>query len=447
VRQLETLCRERGLIPQSQKFEILQTKSVKDALGSLPSLGDPDEERLEKLFGMSVSKAERTFDASLDKLRPRHIADKSRAKYVLFRGPPSGKIRRQVLKLLPRHPEYIDAFIFYLKNFRRSPKLIEICSNCAIKTPFDYVAGEMLNFLANKVKRPEARALLTLALRIAGDKQAGISAKCGALTFLCKCEELDLGRYSRFVYYQPGFVQALVMKVLPPSALTDPRAASMAHGESIEAGLAYVSRLIGDGIPLAHAGVDPMRCKSQIRHMLAALGVSPRLGMMADPVSEVIHRRYRCGSELVWRALFDQEYGHAVQQLTRAEALFDMGRSEWLNYQDSFNHALFLALQRHLNRLSLPGACKTINSAGHLVKYGLMLTAPHPFAVAQPNIAAAFDGCHRRRNKLPSSHPYDEKTQTRTKTLTKKEQTNLVSNLKAAYRQVVRVCMVNSIIN
>src|SRR5208282_4198234 len=124
-----------------------------------------------------------------------------------------------------------------------------------------------------------------------------------------------------------------------------------------------------------------------------------------------------------------------------------MGRSEWLNYQDSFNNALSLAIQRHLNRLALPGACKTISSSGHLVKYGSMLTSPHPFAAARSRIASAFDACHRRRNRLPSSHPYDERTQTRTKPLGKKEQTALLVKLRPAYRDVVQLCTDNSILN
>jgi hypothetical protein len=76
-----------------------------------------------------------------------------------------------------------------------------------------------------------------------------------------------------------------------------------------------------------------------------------------------------------------------------------------------------------------------------------MLSTPHPFATARPDIAAPFDACHRRRNKLPSSHPYDEKTLSRTKSLAKREQSKLVDSLKTAYRAAVRLCVANSIFN
>jgi len=441
VRQLEALCRERGLIPQSQKFEILQTSSVNDALGSLPSLGDPDADQASNIFGIQKAEAEKIFTASLGG-RPKRIRDKSKARYVLFRAPASTKIRNHVLQLLPRHPEHIDAFAFYLRKFRRSPRLLRICSDSAKKTPFDYVAGELLQLLAGAIRRrADAKPLVDLAVRLAKDKQAGTSAKFGAIVFLCKCQELGLGNYSRFVFWQPGFVQALSMKSLPLSTLTDTRAKSFAHRTSVEAGLAFVSRIAAERISLASAGVDPQQTPSQIQHLLAALGISPGPAGTADPVAEILNKRYGCGADPVWRGLFGVEYGHAVQQMKRAEALFDMGRSEWLNYQNSFNHALFLALQIHLNRLGLPGACKTVGGDGSLVKYGSMLKAPHPFPVAEPLIAGPFGACNKRRNELPSSHPYDEKTQVRTKPLKRKEQADLVKAMGGAYRRIVALCV------
>ena len=447
VRQLEALCRERGLIPQSQKFEVLQTGTVKEALGSLPSLGDPDGDHATNIYGIKKTEAEKIFSVSLGG-RPKHIRDKSRARYVLFRAPASTKIRNHVLRLLPRHPEHIDAFTFYLRKFRRTRKLIEICTQSAKKSPFDYVAGELLQLLAQAVRRrADAKPLVDLAVRLAKDKQAGISAKWGAIVFLCKCQELGLGNYSRFVFWQPGFVQALAMRSLPMVTLTDTRAKGFTQRTSVEAGLAFVSRVVSERISLTTAGIDAQHSPSQIQHLLASLGISPRLAGTADPVAELLNKRYGCGANPIWRAVFGGEYGHSVQQLKRAEALYDMGRSEWLNYQNSFNHALFLALQKHLNRLTLPGACKTVGGDGSLVKYGSMLRAPHPFCVAEPAIAAAFGLCNKRRNELPSSHPYDEKTRLRAKPLKKKEQAGLVKNLGPAYQRIIALCLAHGIQN
>jgi len=446
VRQLEILCRDRGLIPQGQKFEILQTKSVKEALGSLPSLGDPDDDVASTTSDLDRTEAEKIFSESLQG-RPRRIAAKTRARYVLYRAPASTKIRNLVIKLLPKSPEHIDALIYYLRFFRRSKRLNKICSQYALSSPFDYVKGELLHFLSSRVTRSEASPLVQLAVGIAKDKSSGVSAKWGAVVFLCKCEELGLGQYSRFVFGQPGFVQALSINTVPETTLLSPRAKSFFQNQSVEAGLAYVSRLANEAIPLSSIGVATSQMPSQVQHVLAALGISPRPALTADPIAEQLHKRYSCGADQVWRAFFGAKYGHAVQQLKRAEALYDMGKSEWLNYQNSFNNALFLALQTHLNRLMLPGACKTVGRDGRLVKYGNLIDSAQIFSRSHPDIASAFSAANTRRNKLPSSHPYDEKTQARTRALRKGEQRKLVTKLSNAYEQVIKLCILNKIVN
>ena len=47
---LEQQCRERGLIPQSSKFEIRKLKSVEDALGMLPSIPPVDKQDTTEVF-------------------------------------------------------------------------------------------------------------------------------------------------------------------------------------------------------------------------------------------------------------------------------------------------------------------------------------------------------------------------------------------------------------
>jgi hypothetical protein len=82
------------------------------------------------------------------------------------------------------------------------------------------------------------------------------------------------------------------------------------------------------------------------------------------PIDEEMAKSRGVPKTPVCRALFGGEYSHALAQLKQSEKLFDMGRSQWLNYQNSFNHAAFLALQNHLNRLGLSGASKIRDKHG-----------------------------------------------------------------------------------
>jgi hypothetical protein len=347
---------------------------------------------------------------------------------------------------MPRHPEQIEAIVSYLRQFKRSRRLMDACL-CYLKAvPYRFVRGELFHLVAGIANKQDCRRVLDDAVAIAKDSSAGVTAKWGALVFLCKCEELGLGRYSRFVLGQPALVQALTIPCLPPGTLFSGKAVkAFLARKALEPGLAFAEQLIVRRRTLASLGVVEGELPSQVRNVLFELGVIPGKPSAVDPMAEILSRRYGIPKEPVWRALFAGEYLHALQELTQAEKLFDMGRSQWLNYQNSFNHAAFLALQEHLNRLGLPGACRTKNKIGELIKYGTMLDGSHPFGTACPTIAGAFRAANSRRNKLDSSHPYDEKTGSRNSPLKRREQGTLVGRLASAYSDVLKLCLTHGI--
>ena len=444
VRELEILCRDRGLIPQGKKFAITQVSSPREALGALPSI-PPSNDPSGRVVPLSVSRAEQLFDTATSG-RPKRIEDKTRARFVLFRGPPSPRLRAKVLKLMSRHPEHIDAIVHYLKQFKRSNSLVRACIQYLKATPYRYVRGELFQLLAPLVTAGECRLILDEALAIAKDPAAGVSAKWGAIVLLCRAEEIGIGRYSRFVLGQPGLVQALAIPTVPTTTLFSPQAIKqLLERTAVEPGLALCDQIVRHRQTLASLGVSEAGIPSQVRHVLFELGVIPGKPSGADPMAEILHKRYGSPNDPVWRALFGGEYLHALQQLTQAEKLFAMGRSQWLNYQNSFNNALLLALQIHFNRLALPGACKTTDRTGKLIKFGVILDPRHPFAVAHPLIAGPLRAANDRRNKLPSSHPYDEKTGVRNRALGRREQDAITGRLSQCYTEVVRLCVLHKI--
>lgn len=444
VQKLEGLCRDRGLIPQGKKFAIVELKSRQDALGTLPSIPSGGGKSQPTPL-MTEAQALKHFRSAIGR-RPLRVTDKSRLRYVLFRGPASAKIRNWVLQLMPHHPEHTEAFAAYLRQFRRTKRMVKACIALLRFTPSPFVKGELLHLLAAWVTKVEARPLLSIAQDLVKKKDTGVAGQWGAMTFLCRAETLGLGCLSKAVLTQRGLVQSLVMPALPASTLFEP--ASMKkflERKAVEPGLAFAVEAMRHRKSFASLGVKKSALPSQVLNVFVELGMIPGPHATVDPMAELLHGRYRITKTPVWRTFFGSEYVHALQQLKQAEKLFHMGRSQWLNYQNSFNHAVFLALQRHLNRLGLPGACKTANKHGELVKFGTMLSGTHPFAVHRPVVASAFDAANRRRNKLDSSHPYDEKTGNRNAPLTKPDQTQLVTQLKAAFAEILAICVANRI--
>jgi hypothetical protein len=160
VQKLEALCRDRGLIPQGKKFAIVELKSRKDALGTLPSI--PTDGKTEPTPPMSETQAVKFFREATGS-RPLRVTDKSRLRYVLFRGPASGKIRKWVLQLMRHHPEHIEAFAVYLRQFRRSKITMQACVDLLRFTPSPFVKGELFHLLAAWVTKAEATRLLKIS--------------------------------------------------------------------------------------------------------------------------------------------------------------------------------------------------------------------------------------------------------------------------------------------
>lgn len=159
---LEQLCRERGLIPQSSKWGIRELKTPEDALGALPSI-PPNDGRQPYDLGMPTDQARQILVSSLNK-KHSLVADKSRFRFIMYRAPADAVILRHVLRLLPRHPEHIDAFMAYLCNYTRSRSATNaVISYLESGVPYTYVRGELYHLLARIATSRNLQRALSLA--------------------------------------------------------------------------------------------------------------------------------------------------------------------------------------------------------------------------------------------------------------------------------------------
>jgi len=327
VQKLEALCRDRGLIPQAKKFAVVELKSPQDARGTLASIPS-DEEALQS--SISTAQAEKLFREAIGG-RPLRVTDKSRVRYVLFRAPPSAKIRKWVLQLMQHHPEHIEQFAAYLQRFRRTNGAMKTCIDLLRFTPSSFVKGELFHVLAKWVTKEEAKKLLPIAKDLVKRKDTGVAGKWGAMRFLCRAEDLTLGNYASFVLTQPGLVQSLVMPDVPANQLFAPSfVANALERRSVEAGLAFAVEVARHRKTFDSLSVKETGLLSQVRNTFIELGMIPGPHTRVDPMAELLHTRYGIPKTPVWRAFFFGEHTHALAQLKQAEKLFDMGRSQWL---------------------------------------------------------------------------------------------------------------------
>ena len=203
VLKLEIECRERGLIPQVGKFAIHKVRSLEEARGMLPSLGEPKESNSPRI---APTTAERLLRPAIGG-RPLRVLDKTRLRYVLFRANRSSRIRRLVCLLVSRAPEHVDAFAAFLSQYEYHRTIRDCCLATLATTPYEYVAGEMWHLLAKFYATTGAftaavrRELLSKAIATLKDRHAGLAVKWGAAHFLSEAENTDRRRYTRFLRY------------------------------------------------------------------------------------------------------------------------------------------------------------------------------------------------------------------------------------------------------
>ena len=258
--------------------------------------------------------------------------------------------------------------------------------------------------------------------------------KWGALHFLCVSEKIGGRRYSRFLKYQTPILQSLVAPALPRAAFqSDGVAASFLARSSIEPGLSICPKLHELDIEPRRFGLNATELPSQVQNTLRELGIIASTGGPVDPIAEILERRYGLAGNKSWQALLGSDYVHALGLLKQAEAAFGSGMSFWLACQNSFNHAIFIAVQRHLNATGHPGTCTVVGRNGQLVDFGVMLDPSGPFARQCPDVANCFRDMNTRRNHLPVSHPYEKKTRLQTRHLKAQERNKFVARLRTAY--------------
>lgn len=437
---LEQECRQRGLIPQSAKFDVRELKSPEDAMGSLPSIPPSDGQAAMEPF-MTAKEAKNILAMAIDG-KPLKIKDKARFRYVMYRAPADTQILNKVLLLLTRHPEHIDAFIAYFANFGKRPRIARAALEyLASGLPYSYVRGELWHVVARLAGPAEMQQGLPVARQDARKRSESVALSWGVMHFLMRCEAEGLARIGRRLAAEHPISRALLAPAFSDREFSKGgHAVTLLKGSLMEQ-LAGARALQKRGITLGVLGLRQSNLSPSCRSSLVSLGVVRRRqrGAERDWIAEGLVALYRCRDLRIWRKLLSTEYEHASQILVEARARFPGAYSEWLALQDSFNDIVVRQLFAFLKRKGLRGHSKTVRNDGRLVKYGILISTGGPFDIAYPNIATRFRRFHERRNKLPGSHPYDEKGGTKNRWLLKSERDSLVPDLKSSLDDICSI--------
>ena len=413
-------------------------------MGALPSI-TPMENREPSEPFMTAEEARNILATSLDG-RPLKIKDKTRFRYVMFRAPKDTEFLKTVLKLLPRYPEHIDAFVAYFTNFERRDAIVRAALDYLRDgIPYSHVRGELWHVVARLAGPKELQKSLPMAHQDARDRARCVSLSWGVMHFLMRCEEKGLARIGRRLSKEHETSRSLLAPIFRDKEFSSKgHAAALLRGKFMEQ-LAGARELQKRKITLNSLGLRQRDLPPSCNTALLSLGaIRRRHRTDKDYIREVLVRLYECNHSPIWPGLLGSEYEHALQILIEAEARFPGARSDWLALQDSFNDLVVRQFFEFLKNKSLNGHSKIVDRNGQLVRYGSLITAGSPFDTAYPSEAKMFRTMHDRRNGLPGSHPYSQKGGARNKWLDKNERDSFVSELKNTLDSIAAVVAQNS---
>lgn len=443
--QLELACRSHGLIPQGKKFEISEATSIDEVMGQLPSI--PPEGEGEEDQQMEVKEAELLMKEAIIG-RPLRVKDKSRLRYVLYRAPKSKKILTWVLKLIKRHPEHIDAFSHYISNFKSSRRIVRAVSEMLKSgVPYGYVRGELWHILARCKSRSDLDSILSEARSDAHKKNRCIAWNWGLIDFFISCCDNNLAQYKRLVQTAQPLSKTLLASRFDDHFFSTRKLASRMLSEgTLEEGISIALEMRKRGLYLAHFGLKNHHILPELQNILKGLGIIRRRNNLdRDYLGEKLSALFGIPNRIYWNCIFKDEYEHALQILLEAIGAFEINPSHWVQLQNSFNDSLVRLFISYLEIKKLPGVVKITERSGKLIKFGVIVQSGSSLDTNYPIITAAFRNANNRRNKLPASHPYDDKSGHQTKFLKHKERNKIRGELSNAYNKIVEVIDVNGI--
>ena len=438
---LEMECRRWSLIPQGSKFKVSYAKDVKEALGALPSIAestgrDPDETEMDEAAALAI------FGAAVGG-RPLRVTDKSRLRFVLYRSGASRTILNKVLKLLPVHPEHIDAFAAFLQNYSKSRQIVRHVTAMLKKGVLhDYVQGELWMLSARQARPDGLQVLLPVAIAQANRGNLSFSMQRALCVFFLSCRKVGL--YSSFhalrrVRSKSPYIQSLLVPYLLNEDYMKGGIASELCQQPLPApDMTLAEEIVARGLSPKQMGISTYRLSAEVKNVFQGLGlISGGSKPHFDQIGDILRTSYKLRPWRGWKTLLGPNYQHALQLLLTAENKFYSDRSGWLASQNSFNDAVFGAFQDVLNKEGLSGAMRRKGRNGKGVSFGVMLEAAAPFARHFPAMAMALRSTNDRRNSIPDSHPFEFKTGQKTTYLKVRERDSIKLDLSGVYREIM----------
>lgn len=423
--QLEQLCKEKGLVPQSSKFEIFKAESVEMAIGKRPSLTDDEKEYI---FG-NTEILKKEFKEAFNK----DSFDGSKIRYILKTYKKADVLIPIILSKFNDFYEYSEDFINYLENFvdSKGKEYISFFGEILLSRniPYGFVNAQIWNLLKKVADyEPIPLQLDLLANNRLGEK-IKYDEKYGILNYLSK-------NHGQSYYYNIGFEQSsifqeLTLKFLSLDLLNDYYAylafdqfekRSLVELNIIFQNAQFYLNLVNNTFFSKHMGLAKIPNKSNY-----------------EIIQYTLKDDYEIANKIDWKTFFGKDYPLASTLIYHAHLSKDINKTAWLNLTDSFNDILIRTFIELLKIKKLPSTQwpSTINRNSELIDIGNILKQTCHFTTVYSSLCSAFNILHVRRSADLLSHAKDKKTTKPNSFVSSREQGNLIKVYKPELEKLI----------
>ena len=437
ITKLDLLCKEKGLIPNLSKFKIKRFLEKDELMEVFPVWFSYNSNYPTKLLNLknAIKKIRQSINGNI-------VKDISKFKYTLNRSPNSIVIVRLLIQVLESNPGLAEEIFRYFREFPDSEEIFLFCRKLIISGfPYDYIIGASWEILATFNSFSFDRGLIDIAIDIRKNKTYGNYSRLGAGKYLLAAEKNGFGKYSSWVKFEPNHIQCAFLA--PYVDLTSDGGkevfSSFHRKSSADPGLGFLYSLFSQkGMNAKLPKIEENLHPTVENCYLAMNLISRRSRFIHNPIGKILQRRYNISNWMGWQQLFGSEYKHANSIISAADAQFDSDRSSWLGYIDSFCHIMFTQFQNLINQHGVNGAISLVNRNGDPITYGSLIRN-RTFSNGFPVLANKLEKIHTRRNKIPSSHPYDFRTQQKSMPLSHREFIILRNDFKIVLDEIINV--------
>lgn len=425
---LEKECKERGLIPQAKKYEIIKAKTIDEAIGKLPSLKGFEINEIKynpknsfKIFKKEIN--EGNFNS------PKVI-------YILKAGKKHKYILKWVLDNLITHPELADNFYQYLIQYSDDPQIGKLIYENGLSKPpvYEYTEGKYWDLLSYfEFDSKTQQCLLDHAISRLNSETHNYSLKLGLYKFLCS-ENSDL-IYSYMEKENSALIQMMIIPYLP--IIEDNYIKLLDCLMSIsyyEPGLIAVNDIISNNRFYMLRGMGCAE-KDQSCVIENSLGKQNQI----DGIGQILNKTYDITYCDKWKLLLLEDYEHANRLLFTACNSYHIDANAWINYKDSFNEILTRRFISLLNETRPEIKWPKINlDNGEVVVYGSILDKKSKLYKNYNKIIKNFRELHMRRRQTPASHAFDNISSSHTTFVKSDEKKKYFNCLKESYNQLIQ---------